>query len=344
MQTLYVHIGAHKTGSTYIQKWCSENCDILRATGVMYPKYGRDLLFGHHGLAQIVRPDYDLQAAQYHLRQEIGDFPGDVLVSSENFEYLSTEQVSALVQLFEPKDVKIIYFYRNWTPLLYSMWQEEIKHGSTMIYQEFCLHHITFPFSSRLLNFIDVIDRFAAAVGRDNMRVTSYDTVAASKNVLEQLLSIARPKQDFSLAQEIVNRSYDPFITESIRALNGIMLLRGHPRDYLVKHYFINDALRDSGECFTELSKIMTRYLTSAEDFSHCYVARVFFERFLSQYADLMVDDPEMRSQHVNSPSTPIAVVHQDYLLEPQVRKLLEGLSRPIENRLSRVEPQPQPH
>lgn len=51
MRTLHVHIGAHKTGTTAIQRFLVESADALAAQGVAVPAGGIGPEWGHHQIA-----------------------------------------------------------------------------------------------------------------------------------------------------------------------------------------------------------------------------------------------------------------------------------------------------
>lgn len=332
-RTLFVHIGGHKTASTYIQKWCSEQADVLRDRGLIYPATGRDFLFGHHGLVDVACSRDDYSRTMRSLEMELEATQGDVIISSENFEFLQAKEIDVLLSLFDVEEIKVIYYYRNWTPLLYSMWQEDVKHGGSTGYHAFCMPHVVFPFGSKLLNFGLVIDRFVAAVGKTSVLVASYDAVTANGSILKHFLSTIRAGEEFPITVETVNKSFDPFIVECIRALNALAALHGYRRSYLVKHYFLNEALRGSGrDRFDQLSEIMRKYITPTPDFANSFAARSFFGRFLKDYDALMNDDPLVRAQRVNAPSEPASVVDIDYLLDPATPALLASLFTSVES------------
>ena len=49
--SLFLHAGSHKTGTTTIQYFLSQNNDILSSDKVLYPNTGRDELMQHHYLS-----------------------------------------------------------------------------------------------------------------------------------------------------------------------------------------------------------------------------------------------------------------------------------------------------
>jgi hypothetical protein len=331
MRKLFIHAGAHKTASTCIQKWCTENSTTLRELGLIYPKFGH-IIYGHHGIAHMFATSRDTAAPKAVFRQEIESAPGDVIVSSENFEYLNDSQLAAMSAFCSDFDVTVIYFYRNWTPLLYSMWREDIKHGISASCHEFCLEHLAFPYSSRVLDFGGALDRMCAAFGRPRVLVANYETVVATTDILDFFLALLGVARDVPSKSEIVNESLDPFTIETIRALNELTSLRGAHPGFRVRQGFTAQILGGDGEIrFARLRSLMEKRRVPLRDFSSAPVCRDFFAGFLAEYADLMRDDAEGRRLHVNAPSEPGFAISSGYLLDPEALSLLRGFLADLE-------------
>ena len=51
--TLFVHVGPHKTGTTYLQHRLVTDRDLLASeAGLLYPRTAQDYLWGHHSLRE----------------------------------------------------------------------------------------------------------------------------------------------------------------------------------------------------------------------------------------------------------------------------------------------------
>jgi hypothetical protein len=247
-----------------------------------------------------------------------------IVLSSENFEYLSEDQIHQLVTAIGCSNVRVILFYRNWTPLLFSIWQEDIKHGGSATYHEYCLPHLVAPESSNLLNYELIISKFSKIVGLDNISISSYDSIVSSgKDVYQCFLdqigvrgSLAKPPNSDDNKQ-VVNPSLDSPTIEIIRAINSIATSEGYARTYLYRYYYTTSWLQgDGAERHSRLIRAMTPHLVPLEDYSHCEAAKRFFARFLRRYAPQMVDDSSCRAEYVNKALTiPVSIVRQDYLL-----------------------------
>jgi hypothetical protein len=130
---VYLHIGAPKTGTTFLQGVLWSNRETLAERGVWLPgsqvndhfRAGFDL----RGLEQ--DPDdpredwvgaWDAMAAQ--ARQSDAD---SVVVSDERLAACSVEEVERAVTSLAPREVHVIYTLRDFVGLLPAEWQEHVK-------------------------------------------------------------------------------------------------------------------------------------------------------------------------------------------------------------------------
>ena len=93
---LLVHAGLHKTGTTALQTFLASTADDLRKHGILYPCSGVNKRFGmgHHNIAwQIARDRRFVSSSGTidDLANEVAQFDGDVILSSEDFESIIDE-------------------------------------------------------------------------------------------------------------------------------------------------------------------------------------------------------------------------------------------------------------
>jgi hypothetical protein len=225
MSKLLLHIGPHKTGSTYIQKFFFENTERLQALGVHYPHTGLTGQFGQHELVEKIKA-LEAEPLAHYLADFIG--PDTTFISSENFDRLKAADVARLAQalaevLGAPTDVRILFYHRNYADLLPSWWQEEVKHGAVLSFYEFVLPHVLRPFASHLVNPALVLDLYAQVFGKESLNVVDYDR--ARDELLLPIFSLLGidpgPAQN-----EIINSSLQVELVEVLRALNSIARAR----------------------------------------------------------------------------------------------------------------------
>jgi hypothetical protein len=139
---VFIHIGAPKTGTTYLQKVLAKNRDDMEAAGVLYPRVGRE---AHHSAVWSVRKTFaetDKGAAfadhWERLVRESLDWTGDtVVISSELFCFSRRRKISEIVSAFVGAEVHIVYTARDLMRQVPAVWQEQVKNREVMGYQDF---------------------------------------------------------------------------------------------------------------------------------------------------------------------------------------------------------------
>jgi len=135
---LYIHCGLHKTGTTALQFFLRNNTARLRTAGVLYPNAGcLDLVgSGHHNIAWQMARDrrFNKEYGDFKaLLNEIGNFGGDILLSSEDFES-SLDKPGSFTELVRianstRRELVLIIYIRNQIFYLESLYCEMLRHG-----------------------------------------------------------------------------------------------------------------------------------------------------------------------------------------------------------------------
>lgn len=116
MRRLYIHIGAHKAGSTSLQLALSENCYRLRTNGVRYVNTGRQNLIGpHHYYTSAARvyPEKSSVSLFLKLAQEIEEAKeSNFVISAEGLESLSKRNaLSPFVALKNDQNLELVVVF-----------------------------------------------------------------------------------------------------------------------------------------------------------------------------------------------------------------------------------------
>lgn len=333
---VYIHIGSHKTGSTYIQKMCAELETDLSVQGVLYLKTGRKY-FGHHQLVDMIRGKVPIDNVRALIDDELKENYEAILISSENFEDLKENEIERLISIFGHWECKVIYFFRNWSSLLHSMWQENVKHGAAYNFHMFVSEHVGFPMSSNILNYSLPLRKYAKVLGLQNLTVASYDLVCESEDLFDYFLSLIGATSKIEHIYEQVNMGFHAPIVECIRVLNSIAIARGYTPSYLVRQSFLTNIL-SSGvpDYLNNLFKIMNRYAVSSPNYSQSFAARSLFKAFLSEFGSTIAHDHEKCSFVMTRPNNGLYMIDPNYLLEPEARELIFKNWRKIEKTLVR--------
>jgi hypothetical protein len=301
MAKLFLHIGPHKTGTTYIQKYCFENRNQLLSLGVNYPNPGRlekVSPYGHHEAVEKVKTLEQNELDEY-FAQYVGS--AITLVSSENFDRLSLEEIKKLGKSLSRLDVRIIYYRRNCLDLLPSWWQLHVKHGAVYSLHEFILPHILRPFASNIVNPGVVLDLYANVFGKDNITIVDYDAARQRDSIVRpifELLGIEWP----GAKREVTHRSLKLELVEIMRALTIIASLRDpewHLHKARARKLFLRK--RRTAEIRVEVKRLVTmirgdlKPLKISEAFAHRVNTALRKNYASSFHLDLLEKSPVRR-------------------------------------------------
>jgi hypothetical protein len=138
---IYMHIGAPKTGTTFLQRVLWQNRDRLRQAGVCYPGE----TFGAH-----VHAAFDLRAAGFHghrdpaveggwarLVEACREWDGPSIISQELFSPARPEQVDTAIADLAFADVHLVYTARMLALQIPAAWQEDLRNRFSPRLDEF---------------------------------------------------------------------------------------------------------------------------------------------------------------------------------------------------------------
>lgn len=135
-----VHVGAPKTGTSFVQSVLFENRELLAEQGLTYPA-GR---FDAHFLAaldlmQLPWGGIEREAvgAWDRLAEEVRAAPGLAVVSHEILARATRAQVARALDSFGDAEVHVVYSARDLVRQLPAEWQENVKHRRTVRYADF---------------------------------------------------------------------------------------------------------------------------------------------------------------------------------------------------------------
>jgi hypothetical protein len=141
--TVHLHIGLHKTGTTYLQNMLKANRSILRAQGVCFP--------GGQGETQQAFAVWDLQGRRPRAVQDTrigGSWDALVaavgtsgaakaLISEEHLSVSTLKQAKRAVASFPDAEVRVVITARDLARVAVSAWQEEVKNDQTWTWEQF---------------------------------------------------------------------------------------------------------------------------------------------------------------------------------------------------------------
>lgn len=131
MQKLFIHIGTHKTATTWLQHFLGMNSDRLEDLGFYYPKTGR-VNHAQHRIAQAIfqrpkpaAPINDIPFWRRFKRELAATRYQNIVVSSEEFEWVRDPKV---IRDYLPEvEIHVICYLRRQDDYLESLYGQQIR-------------------------------------------------------------------------------------------------------------------------------------------------------------------------------------------------------------------------
>jgi hypothetical protein len=139
---VFVHIGAPKTGTTYLQAVLHVNRHRLAQDGILYPK---DIGNAHfhaaldlRGVAFAGHRDPSVAGAWERVSSQVHAWGGPAaVISHELLAAANPEQANRVVETVAPAEIHVVYTARDIGRQIPAMWQESIKNGQTMDFRAY---------------------------------------------------------------------------------------------------------------------------------------------------------------------------------------------------------------
>ncbi len=237
MKTLVLHIGFHKTGTSALQEWLSENPAYLRRHNVFYPKP----LLGfpsHLELVSAIRPKLihwrnDMIEPEYvynHFLNEIKNAPKNatIILSSEELCSLSyfSEDLRYIYDKFANlPDVrlKIIAYTRSALNFAVSLYHHLVIETN---YEHDFAHYLRHDFMVESCSFEARLTLWVNQFGHDCMNVLSYEDELKKYGkfgIVESFLTaLDIPSQAQNADTYRANRGLHPWLMTAYRHINTL--------------------------------------------------------------------------------------------------------------------------
>ena len=136
-QRVFLHVGAMKSGTTYLQSLCQKNSDVLlREHALWYPGTRRNFLATHDAVRFGRREETSIDTWR-DLLAEVKAFDGDALISNETLLGGSRSTAAKVVRAFAPAEVHVVVTARDLARVMRSHWQTLVRSGGTRTWGEF---------------------------------------------------------------------------------------------------------------------------------------------------------------------------------------------------------------
>lgn len=257
---VFFHIGAPKTGTTYLQNVLFQNRDRLAEAGVLYP---------YEDQGQSFRSMQDFRGAGWG-NQRASEFAGEweqvasaarawsgdtVIVSNELLGGASVDRIEAGLASVQPAELHVIFTARDFARQLVSDWQEHIKHKHTVTLEQFVDDLIEFgldapePFGELFWGMHDaayVLDRWSGVVPVSNIHIVTVAQPGAPADTLwRRFCAVTGLDPDrYDTDIQRANPSMGVAETELVRRMNfEVKGMAGESYDPLVRRLLAEEIL-----------------------------------------------------------------------------------------------------
>jgi len=229
-----VHVGAPKTGTSFVQDLLFHSRERLNELGICYPAERFDDHFlAALDLMQLSWGGLEREAvgAWDRLAQHVRAWPGTAIVSHEILATASRAQVARALASLSTGDTEIhvVLSARDLVRQIPAEWQENVKHRRMTPYAEF-IDDLQDP--SRLLGVAawfwgvqevpDVLDRWGSTLPREHVHLVTVPPPGSPNDLLWQRFSrvIGLDPAEFTLDEGLKNPSLGVVEAAVVRLLN----------------------------------------------------------------------------------------------------------------------------
>jgi hypothetical protein len=185
-QRVFLHVGAPKSGTTYLQSLLWANRELLRDRGLLFPgarpfdqnRASIEVRAGRH-----LRGDSEVWA---RFVRRADSFDGDLVLSNEWYVEATPEQVEGAVRDLGADRVHVLFTARDPVAQVPAGWQEELKLGSGGSIDAFVagLDDPARKWSWGVLDAATALERWAAVVPAERIHVVTVPRGGADPELL----------------------------------------------------------------------------------------------------------------------------------------------------------------
>lgn len=189
---LFIHIGSHKTATTYLQSVLSRNSHALSKAGIIYPKSGRKYE-AHHPLAwrlsDVTHKHSTVENIDLWINalEEINMSEAhSAVISSEDFEWSQyLEKMACLRDYF---DVYIVFYLRSPDSYIESFYNQVVKDFQTK--ETRTLENYIIEQPPFFLNCYDILKKWEEIFGRKRIIVRLFNKKCIKNGIENDFLSV----------------------------------------------------------------------------------------------------------------------------------------------------------
>jgi hypothetical protein len=258
---VYLHIGAPKTGTTYLQKVLQSNREALEAQGIRYApgRHHNDRVWATEvlrGFTADHRPRKALRAWDRIVRQ-VQEWEGTAVISHEFFGACDAEQAKRALDDLAPSEVHLVFTARDYLSQFTAVWQERLKYGFADAFSEFTLDNETPAWSWQTQDIAAILDRWRHDLPAKHVHVITVPPPGSPPGLLWQRFAsvIGADSAGLDTGVPPANTSLGLVETALLRLIDQRVwprMKRPHDRSRFVRDLLANKVLsQGSQERFT---------------------------------------------------------------------------------------------
>jgi hypothetical protein len=189
-----LHVGAPKTGTSFVQDRLFNNAGSLAAQGFSYPADRHDAQFlAALDLMQLTWGGLEKQAtgAWERVAAAVRETPGTAIISHEIFGFASRAHVAVALASLGDAEVHVVLSARDLARQIPAEWQENVKHRRTLSYADF-LDQIRDPARATTVGswfwgvqeVPDILDRWGGTLPPERVHVVTVPHPGAPRDLL----------------------------------------------------------------------------------------------------------------------------------------------------------------
>ncbi len=342
---LIIHVGLHKTGSTFIQHHLRAHAPAMLERGILVPETGFDqqtmgrpgALSGHQGLIRAMRTEDNETWAAFH--REVTETPaGTILISAENFGFPTIPERDDLIdRLFQRlgrfAQTDVIALLRPvdaYAETFYSEWVVSGHPGGSRSIAEFLVDQ-----ACNLTDLPGFFAPFEAQTGR-NVRLADFRGVDGTRDPWQVFCELAGFDAGAFPTLDVPRYATPDRESVVLLQLMNTMMLEPGKRRRLMDTYFAG--LTDEGDRARLLSPeqrldLLQLYKSASAEFA----------RSRGSLTDLDAIEAEIRATDGWSPVSALPVSRLQTLLDTTTQIAAEPPANPRKPRKTAPPPKPRP-
>ena len=194
---VYLHIGAPKTGTTYLQRVLGSNRKALAGYGVLYatgstsrdPVWATEVL---RGLDLSRHPRPEAPGAWDRIVDQVRGWDGTAVISHEFFGACTAAQAQRALRDLAPCDVHLVFTARDYVSVAGAVWQERLKYGHSTRFSDFRLDDVdkTPMWSWRTQDVLAILERWQHDVPPSQVHVVTVPRGGRTELLWERFASV----------------------------------------------------------------------------------------------------------------------------------------------------------